>query len=141
MMKICRAMFNAGDVSVTSYVILSYISNIFITRQKVDCCYFVKQNSRKLFNTGCSAYWHSVNNKTNLYPTLTIDVIARLYMLASVLTAPFCSSLHIFTQADNSASVSGGTTLNPSAFGGIRGNSPSKQWLFWDVLASFGTIK
>ena len=40
-----------------------------------------------------------------------------------------------------SSVLKGGTTLNPSTFGGILDNSPSKQRPFWDVLVLSGTFK
>ena len=40
-----------------------------------------------------------------------------------------------------SSVLKGGTTLNPSTFGGILDNSPSKQRRFRDVLVLSGTFK
>ena len=40
-----------------------------------------------------------------------------------------------------SSVLKGGTTLNPSTFGGMLDNSPSKQRRFWDVLVLSGTFK
>ena len=40
-----------------------------------------------------------------------------------------------------SSVLKGSTTLNPSTFGGMLDNSPSKQWSFWDVLVLSGSFK